>query len=295
MRGYRVRADTHTLAVERMRLGDHAFAHYADDDVRWEVPAAFAFRGLARGEKVIVMMDPACSADDAFERLAACGGNTEEARAIGQLEFTSMRRLIGPDKSFTALRQLNRLQEETERACQQGFAGLRTVIDMAWVDDLGTDVEAVMHREKHANALFGSRRYAEICTYDRRCFTPDVVEEMRLSHPVALLERPGDLQAHQARGELYLIGDADVATGDIFRAAASLAFEAPKGGQVLVDLTRLCFLSAGCAGDLLRLIGLATECDKVVVRCRPPQRRILCCLRAMWTGRLELEETGQDR
>ena len=66
-----MRVDTHTLAVERMRLGDHAFAHYADDDVRWEVPAAFTYRGLARGEKVIVMMDPACSADDAFERLAA--------------------------------------------------------------------------------------------------------------------------------------------------------------------------------------------------------------------------------
>src|ERR1700689_3276285 len=64
MRGYLVRADAHTLAVERMRLGDHAFAHYADDDVRWEVPAAFTFRGLARGEKVMVMMDPACSADE---------------------------------------------------------------------------------------------------------------------------------------------------------------------------------------------------------------------------------------
>ena len=53
-----MRADAHTIAVEQMRLGDHAFAHYADDDVRWEVPAVFAYRGLARGEKVIVMMDP---------------------------------------------------------------------------------------------------------------------------------------------------------------------------------------------------------------------------------------------
>ena len=66
-----MRADAHTIAVERMRLGDHAFAHYADDDVRWEVPAVFANRGLSRGEKVIVMMDPGCSADDACERLAA--------------------------------------------------------------------------------------------------------------------------------------------------------------------------------------------------------------------------------
>ena len=75
-----MRADTHTLAVEQMQLGDHAFAHYAADDVRWEVPAVFAHQGLARGEKVIVMMDPACPADDACARLAAYGGSADAAR-----------------------------------------------------------------------------------------------------------------------------------------------------------------------------------------------------------------------
>lgn len=290
-----MRADTHTLAVEQMRLGDHAFAHYADDDVRWEVPAVFAYQGLARGEKVIVMMDPACPADDAFARLVAYGGNAGDARASGQLVFSSMRELIGPAESFTALRQMGRLREETERARQQGFAGLRTVIDMAWVQDLGTDVEDVMRREKHADSLFGGRQYAEICTYDRRRFDPGVVEEMRVSHPVALLERPGDLQAHHTPGELCLIGDADMATGDIFRAAVSVAFGAPRGRSVLVDLTRLSFLSTGCARDLLQLIDQASAPDTVVVRCRPLQARILRRLGAVTVGRLGLEERGDGR
>jgi anti-anti-sigma regulatory factor len=288
-----VRTDAHTIAVERMRLGDHAFAHYADDDVRWEVPAVFVFLGLSRGEKVIVMMDPACSADDACERLPGVGA--DDARDRGQLVFSSMRELISPEKSFTPRRQLDRLRQETELACREGFAGLRAVIDMAWVDELGTDVEGVMAREKHADSLFESRRYAEICTYDRRWFDPAVVEEMRVSHPVALLERPGDLQAHHAPGELYLIGDADTATGEIFRSAVSVAFEASPGRQAMVDLTRLCFLSAGCAGDLLRLIGQAGAIDKVVVRCRPPQARTLRSLRRMWTGGLVLEETEDSR
>src|ERR1700678_2183616 len=233
MRGYLVRTDAHTIAVERMRLGDHAFAHYADDDVRWEVPAVFAFLGLSRGEKVIVMMDPGCSADDACERLPGFGdGGADDARDRGQLVFSSMRELISPEKSFTPSRELDRLRQETELACREGFAGLRAVIDMAWVDELGTDIEGVMAREKHADSLFESRRSAEICTSDRRWFDPAVVEEMWRSHPVALLERPGDLQAHHAPGELYLIGDADMATGDIFRAAVSVAFEAPPAGAV---------------------------------------------------------------
>jgi hypothetical protein len=290
-----MRADGHTLAVERMRLGDHAFAHYADDDIRWEVPAVFAANGLARGEKVIVMMDPGGLADDACGRLAAYGGGAGNARARGQLVFSSMRELIAPDKSFTARRQMERLRQETELACKQGFAGLCSVIDMAWVQDLGMDVEGVMQREKHADSLFDTRQYAEICTYDRRCFDPAVVEEMRVSHPVALLERPGDLQAHHAPGELHLIGDADMATGDIFRAAVNVALGAPAGRRALVDLTRLCFLSAGCAGDLLRLIGQAGACDQVVVRCRAPQVRVLRRLNVMWPPTLVLEETGDHR
>jgi hypothetical protein len=290
-----VRADAHTIPVERMQLGDHAFAHYADDDVRWEVPALFANRGLSRGEKVFVMMDPGCSDDDACERMAAYVGGIDDARARGQLEFGSMRELISPEKSFTVRRQLDRLRQETDLARQEGFAGLRTVIDMAWVQDLAVDVEGALDREKHADSLFESRQYAEICTYDRRRFDPAVVEEMRLRHPVALLERPGDLQAHHAPGELYLIGDADLATGDIFRAAVSVAFEAPADRQALVDLTRLCFLSAGCAGDLLRLIGQRRGGEKVVVRCRAPQARILRRLRVMWTDGLVLEETGDGR
>ncbi|HEY2286419.1 MAG TPA: hypothetical protein VGH88_11810 [Streptosporangiaceae bacterium] len=36
-----------------MRLGDHAFAHYGDDNARWQVPAVFTQRGLGRGEKVL--------------------------------------------------------------------------------------------------------------------------------------------------------------------------------------------------------------------------------------------------
>jgi len=290
-----MRADAHTIAVERMRLGDHAFAHYADDRVRWEVPAVFTYRGLSRNEKVIVMMAPGCPADEACERLAAFGGGADAARASGQLVFSSMRELVSPDPGFTARRQISRLHEETELACREGFAGLRTVIDMAWVQDLEMDVEGVMQREKNADALFQGGRYAEICSYDRRVFDHAVVEEMRVSHPVALLERPGDLQAHHAPGELYLIGDADMATGDIFRAAVSVAFEAPPGRQALVDLTRLCFLSAGCAGDLLRLIGRKGTCDRVVVRCRPSQARILRRLRAMWTDALVLEEKEDGR
>jgi anti-anti-sigma regulatory factor len=290
-----VQADAHTLAVDQMRLGDHAFAHYADDNVRWQVPAVFTQRGLGRGEKVIIMGDPAFSADEAYQRLAAFAGPADQARARGQLVFSSMRALIHPDRAFTARRQLSRLREETARACWEGYAGLRAFIDMAWVRDLGMDVEAVMRREKSAGGLFVSRRYAEICSYDRRSFAPAVVEEMRVSHPVALLERPGELQAWHSHGEVHMVGDGDVLTRQRFRDAIQALLRPASGGRVLVDLSRLCFLSAACAGDLLRLVAQADGYELVVIHCSGVHARTLRHLGAPGIGRLVLDELAEDR
>jgi anti-anti-sigma regulatory factor len=290
-----VQADAHTLAVDQMRLGDHAFAHYADDNVRWQVPAVFTQRGLGRGEKVIIMGDPAVSADEAYQRLAAFAGPAEQARARGQLVFSSMRALIHPDRTFTARRQMSRLREETARARWEGYAGLRAFIDMAWVRDLGMDVDAVMRREKTAGGLFTSRRYAEICSYDRRKFAPGVVEDMRVSHPVALLERPGELQAWHSGGEVHVIGDGDLLTRPRFRDAIRAALAAGSGRWVLVDLSKMCFMSAGCAGDLLRLIAQADGYDHVVVRCSSLNASTLRHLGAAGVGRLVLDELAEDR
>jgi len=64
----------------------------------------------------------------------------------------------------------------------------------------------------------------------------------------AASERPGELQAWHSHGEVHLVGDGDVLTRERFRYAIRLALRSGAGGQVLVDLSRLCFLSAGCAG-----------------------------------------------
>jgi len=263
-----VPVDAHTVAVTQLRLGDHAFAHYADDDARWELLSAFCALGLAGGEKVVVLADPAIPHDEAYRRLFPDDGFADKALATGQLTFQDMSAMIRPDRHFTAERQISRLFEEVELARRQGYAGLRSAIDMAWVHEWGLDVEGVMHRETHADALFARRQYAELCSYDRRCFAPEVIEAMRVGHPMALLERPGDFDAYHSINGLHLIGDADMATRDKFGAALSKAFTDASGvGRVLLDLSRLAFLSAACAADLLRLVAQADGYERVDVLC----------------------------
>ncbi|MFD7614970.1 MEDS domain-containing protein [Streptomyces sp. NPDC059828] len=264
-----VPVDARTLAVEQMRLGDHAFAHYADDDMRWGVLGVFAQHGLSRNEKAIVMADPEVSHDEASQRLFP-HGVPEAALDSGQLRFSSMRELIHPHRRFTAERQMGRLREETEQARADGYTGLRSIIDMAWVADLGMDIEGVMHRETHAETLFTDRLYAEICTYDRRRFAPETLEAMRVGHPVALLEHPGDLGAFQFDHGLRLVGEADWSTREQWNAALRSALAGLPGNQpLLLDLSPLSFLSVTCAADMLRRIKQDCSHGRVEIRCSP--------------------------
>ena len=288
--------DEHTFAVDQVRLGDHAFAHYSNDDLRWEAAAVFAVQGLALGEKVVIIAGSAEPVAQARRHLAANTGPRESALASGQLVFTTMQAFVGSGHAFTAEWQLRCIREEKKRARRAGFAGLRAFIDMTWVNAQGIDHAAIMHRETHADEVFVDGRYAEICSYDRRVFPPEVVEAMRAEHPVALLERPGDLSAFSSADGVHFVGDADLATREFFRTTLVTALSGvPDRRSVLVDLSRLCFLSAGCAGDLLGLALLAGDSERVVVRCSPHHARTLQRLGAAQISRLVLAELTGGR
>ncbi|MEU7486069.1 MEDS domain-containing protein [Streptomyces sp. NPDC042319] len=242
-----------TLPVQRMRSGDHAFCRYAARPA-WDLVAAYVWRGLERGERVIVCPAPQTGPDEARTRLEENGPSLDLVCARGQLEFSSMRRLLHPAPRFTAARQWQRIQEETERALAHRYSGLRTFSDMHWIADLGADLEEVLAGEANAAHLFTARPYSEVCAYDSGAFEPTVLDAVRAAHPHDLLEAPGMLRALHTAGRVRLIGDADLATRGDWLASLREAFTGgPPEGRLVVDLSRLYFLSVGCASDLLNL------------------------------------------
>jgi anti-anti-sigma regulatory factor len=286
-----MRIDEHTLSVDQVRQGDHAFAHYADDEAQWTIVSAFTGRGCALGHKVIVVPDPATSREDASQRIRAGGGMAERALASGQVVCTSMREIIYPDTRFRADQQLLRFSGATEQARREGYAGLRLFVDMRWTHDLNLDVESMMAWETGAEELFTSGEFAAVCGYDRHAFDPEIVEAMRAAHPVALLERPGELRAYRTERGCHLIGDADAATRPEFRTVIEAALDGAAGASVLLDLSRICFLSVGCAADLLRLTR-RSDYRWVVVRCSPFQARMLRQLDADSIATLVLDDAA---
>ncbi|MER6691527.1 STAS domain-containing protein [Streptomyces minutiscleroticus] len=117
---------------------------------------------------------------------------------------------------------------------------------------------------------------------NRRRFAPDVLEAMRIGHPMVLLERPGELAVHHSVNGLHLIGDADVVTAAQFQAAVDEALTGATGdGFLLLDLSRACFLSMTCAHALIHLLAGAAQHQRVEVHCSPSTRA--CCRR--WARR----------
>ncbi|MFH8981519.1 MEDS domain-containing protein [Streptomyces varsoviensis] len=288
---------TGVIPVQRMRPGDHAFVSYEDDEGPWGVLTAFAWTGLGRGEKVMLFPTPGLPESEVLDRLDAWGPAASAARRRGQIVLSSMRSLILPHRKFTPERQWEGITTETERAVREGYQGFRAYIDMHWVADLDADIETMLYRETHADHLFETAPYSEICAYDRRAFSGEVLDAMAAAHPRNLLERLGSLRVvHADDGVVRLTGDADLATRAEFTAALKAAMaRTPVAGRLLVDLTDLNFLGVGCAADLLLVAERAEGGRRIEVRCDAFQARTLRRLGAGSNRRLAVAEAAGER
>lgn len=316
--------DARTVPVQGIRPGDHAFAAYGGADVpaQWGMLGAFVRQGLIAGEKVLVVLAPEPRGGELLDRLDARTPAVERAWRRGQLQLTSMRTLIGPDRRFTARRQRWRLTEETRRAVDEGYPAVRAYFDMAWVADLDIGLDAVVRREREAGHLFADRSYSEVCAYDERAFPADVLEAVAEAHPRNLLGGPGVLRAQHGDGRqapsapsassvpwVRMVGEADARTRrDFTRALQALLFRGAtrSSGAVTVDLTSLHFLSGGCATWLLRLCADSSDVlaagtrtldgdTGVTLHCTRPQARLLHRLGAGSVDSLRLVVEGEHR
>lgn len=282
-------ASARTIPVQQMRPGDHTFAVYRSEAEQHDVLGVFIRQGLIAGEKVLVHLGPdyldtghepgLAAQRELLSRLGIRTAGVGQALEEGRLRFSSMRALILPEKEFSAERQWHRLTEETELAVSEGHPALRAYIDMAWIADLGTDLGTVRERECNAGHLFAGRLYSEICAYDGRTFSTDLLDAMAEAHPRTLLDRTGDLRAAHGENGVRLIGEADIGTSDAFDHALRTAYlrtALHTEPHLTVDLTALHFLGAGCAAGLLRQCA-AVQADtvRITVRCTAFQARIL--------------------
>ncbi|WP_037959279.1 MEDS domain-containing protein [Streptomyces violens] len=288
------------IPVERLQPGDHSCMDVTDRANRWQVLAAFTRTGLARGEKVLLLLDPSdLNDDDAVACLDGGTGHTEAALRSGQFVLGRNTPAYLPDGRFSKERQVRSFAAEAERAREAGYPRLRGAGDMAWAPRAGVADDEVVDYETSLAELFADEYLTALCWYDRQQCGDDLVASARRVHPLQVMESLGALEVTRAPGGgARFAGSAELGSREEFTRALRAALF-PRPGNIPVryelDLTDLAYMEAHCAWQLLDLVaGLPRE-DTAVVHCGPMLETALRGLGSADVPQLELRaaDTGE--
>lgn len=268
-----------SVPVERLRPGDHACLSFTDVEARWQVLTAYTRSGLARGEKVLLVLDPDDLGDDEATSLLDGGtGAALTARANGRLELRRNLAVYLPDGRFCGQRQVDAYDAEVTRARGEGHRGLRVGADMAWAARAEVSDEQLLDYEAIVEPLFADRLLTAICWYDRDLFTDHLVTAVRTVHPLQVLERLDALDVTTAPGGARITGvPGPGAREDFSTALRSLLHGRPDPAayRFELDLTDLGYMEAHCAWQLIRFAAALPEHNTLVVRCGPILETVL--------------------
>jgi hypothetical protein len=293
-------AEGRRIPVERLRPGDHSCMDFDDVEARWEVLTAFTQIGLARGERVLLILDPDDLTDDAaVARLDGGTGHADAARERGQFVVARNTPLYFPDgEQFDADRQRRAYAAATESAVNDGYRALRVTISMEWAPRAGWSDDQLAAWEGSAEHLFASAPFAALCWYDRDRFSEHMLTSARRIHPVQVMDRLGMLEVTRHSRGARIAGSAELGSREEFTRILGevLARRAEQGPlRFELDLADMCYMDAHCAWMLIDLAAALPAGDRLVVRCPRMLETVLRGLGADGVPQMELvAENDQD-
>ncbi|MBD9701494.1 MEDS domain-containing protein [Streptomyces sp. ID01-12c] len=264
-----------TVPVERLRLGDHACMGPRDlegaGESPWKVFTAYTRTSLARGEKVLLVMDPDDLSDDEVVALLDRGsGQVAAARDDGQLSVRRNTEIYVPDGRFEERRTIDTYAAEVDRACDDGWAGLRVTADMSWAPRVNLGHDRLLDYEASVAPLFADPLFTAICWYDRQRFDDALTSRVGKVHPLRVMERLDSLEVIGTPDGGRMAGTAELGTRSEFVEALREALEHRDDSgpsHFVLDLRDLCFMEAHCAWQLISLAASLPAGSEVTVRC----------------------------
>ncbi len=170
--------------IEELRPGDHLCTIYDSDEQHRALLTRFIAAGLARGERVLYVVD-ARTGDTIRAYLADAGVDPADAERRDQLWILAQHDTYLRDDRFDPDAMIELLAEETERARADGFTALRITGEMSWVLRGLPGSERLVEYEAKLNRFFPGRRALALCQYDRRRFDASVLLDVLRTHPLA--------------------------------------------------------------------------------------------------------------
>jgi hypothetical protein len=279
------------VGVDRLQPGDHAFLAFSDEEDRWDVLTVFTQQGLARNEKVALLIDVGYAPAWVAARVTGGAAAARSALRERRLVVSSAPRF--ERGKFDAGRLVEGVRRRVGTASAEGFSGLRSASEMslalAPVDHLGqvVEYETALHAALFRGQLSGER-FTALCQWDMRLFgQTEAMAAARDVHPVTLLPRLGTLHAAIVGNRLILTGDSDLRSRAEWDGALRL-LAGRQDDTLVLDIGDLSFFDAHSAGAVLRMAAALPAPRRLEVWCRSAQRRMLLALGARSVARMSI-------
>ncbi len=188
-RGFRRSQVTAALArraVAGIVPGDHVCASFGGDAEHQAIVGRFARGAVGHGARFLYL---AHSSDDAAIRrnLEMAGVDVQAGLELGTIEI---RRICDRRRAIHAEALVAELQADRREALRDGYSALCVTTEMSWVLARPAELDAVAAYERAVSRVFAAADVAGICQYDRRLFTPDVLEQLVPTHDFQVCTSP---------------------------------------------------------------------------------------------------------
>jgi hypothetical protein len=175
-------------SMARMHAGDHYCGIYHTDDDHRAIVVDFVRQGVARGEKMLYIVN-ILTAAQLTSMLGEAGIEVNSLLDKGQLVILTAKDAYLKDGQFEPEKMIALLRSETEQALSEGYSALRVTGEMTWALAGEPGSERLVEYESRLNEFFpGSKCYA-VCQYDRRRFDAEMLLDILNTHPNVLFGR----------------------------------------------------------------------------------------------------------
>ena len=165
-----------------IKPGDHLCFIYESDEEHREVITEYIRHGLEHNQKILYIADEGTN-EQIPGYLSDDGLDPAPYLQSGQLLILSLQETCLKGGSFDPEAMIRLLSASTDAAVAEGYAALRVTGEMTWALRDLPGADRLIEYENLLNAFIPDNLCIELCQYDRRRFSPEILIDVILTHP----------------------------------------------------------------------------------------------------------------
>lgn len=169
-----------------LKPGSHLCCFYETEEEHRAILTPYLQQGLARGEKVIYIVDER-TADVVLGYLRDAGLAVEDYVDRGQFAMLTSEETYLKHGAFDPEAMIALLQSEVDQALEEGYSLLRLTGEMTWVLRGLPGSQRLIEYETRLNNFLPYVQCIALCQYDQRRFQPDLLLNILYTHPIVAI------------------------------------------------------------------------------------------------------------